>query len=267
MTSQQTNTLVSSGDIEEHVLLVGGEDPALIKRIVSGLLQSHQLVSLSRGFITYRCKSAKATPLTLSVTGVGPAATEIAVTEYSNCGARVIIRAGTSGVFSETVELGSVVISTKALRFDGVSDLYLSRRFHATAHHQVVRALKRSAETLAIGHSLGLTLSTSSFYAMGGTSEYGTIAFSGRTPMANFEPLGLARLRELIPKHEPLNIEMETTTLLILSRVYGLKAGSVCGISNRVPWQERDQIRFAEQALRNAILVGFGAIDNLYPKT
>ena len=266
MVNRQPNTLVSIEDVEEYVILVGGEDPSLTHRILSDAVPSSQQIAESRGFITLKCESAKAMPFTLAITGVGPSATEIAVTEYANCGARVILRAGTSGALSDKLEIGSVVITTKALRFDGVSDLYTWRRLKAIADAKVVEALKCSAKNLSIKYAPGLTVTTSSFYAMGGTSEDGKIAFSGKGSVANFEPTGLAKLRDLIARDKPLNIEMESATLLILARLYGLKAGSVCGISNKVPWEEGEQAKFTELALRNAILVAIGALDCLHHK-
>jgi uridine phosphorylase len=263
---QQINTGVVSEDVEEQVLLIGGEPASLILELISEVTKSRQLLIECRGFSTYRCKSRRETPFTLAITGVGPSATEIAVIEYSNCGAKVFIRAGTSGALSDTIAVGSVVLTTRALRFDGVSDLYIGKRLRAIANREIVQALEHSAQQLGIDYSIGTTLSTSGFYAMGGMAKAGGIAFGGGVLDGIFEPQGLKELRNLKRSTQVLNVEMETATLLTLSRIYNLKSGSVCGISNRIPWEIGQQIHNTEMALHNAILVAVEALDYLYGK-
>lgn len=251
---QQPNTMVTRGDVESCIILVGGEHPPLVLKLVAAMTTSCQPVQENRGFFTYRCHTKQDVPFTLAITGVGPSATEIAFVEYRNCGARLFIRAGTSGALSPDVARGSVVITTRALRYDGVSDLYFTRRFGAIADRGVVRALERSAHKLNIDYHSGVTLSTSAFYAMDGEE---------RSAGMDFVPRGLQMLAELRAKTPVLNIEMESATLLLLSRRYGLKSGSVCGISNQVPWQEGEQVKNTELALRNALRVAVEALDYL----
>lgn len=169
----------------------------------------------------------------------------------------MFIRAGTSGALSEAIDKGSVVITTKALRFEGVSDLYVTRRLRAIADHEIVRVLESSAQRLGIKYRSGVTLSTVAFYAMGSMAAYSDKAL---------EPMGIQVLQELKESTPVLNVEMETATLLTLSRIYGMKSGSVCGISNRIPWEEGEQIRHTELALRNSIRVAVEALDNLHQK-
>jgi len=245
--------LVTKGEVDDCVLLVGGEDPPLVEELAAGMVRSCRRVAASRGFFTYKCVSKQGAAFTLGVTGVGPSATEIAFIEYAACGARLFIRAGTSGSISAIAPLGSVVISSRALRYDGVSDLYAGRRVRATASPRVIRALERSAQTLGVECHLGVTLSTSAFYAMGDSLGTG-LGCDG------FRPRALATLQKPSDEGKVLNVEMETATPLTLSRVYGLDGGSVCGISNKVPWAEGEQHANTRRALVNAMGVATEAI-------
>ena len=123
MVVRQPNTMVLPDDVDEHVLLIGGEHPGLVTEILNEFVHSCREVAHNRGFFTYGCRFRQLTAFTLGITGVGPSATEIAVVEYAKCGARTFIRAGTSGGLSNIARLGSVVITREALRYDGVSDL------------------------------------------------------------------------------------------------------------------------------------------------
>ncbi len=194
---QQPNTLVTSGDVENCVLLIGGEHPPVVMKLVASVTESCQPVTESRGFFTYRCKTRRGTPFTLAITGVGPSATEMAFVEYHNCGAEVFIRAGTSGALSKAIARGSVVITTSALRFDGVSDLYVTRRFRAIANREIIQALEHSAQKLGIEYRSGVTLSTSAFYAMDDTAMSFDTAFGSEAQHETFEPRGLRMLQEM----------------------------------------------------------------------
>lgn len=261
---RQPNTLVLPDDVEQYVLLVGGEHPPLVTEIVMEATLRCQELANNKGFFTYKCSSKQDTPFTLAITGIGPSATEIAVVEYVSCGTRLVLRAGTSGALSHSIELGSVVITDKALRYDGVSNLYIGKRFKAIANRKVVEALISSAKELKVRYAVGTTLTTAGFYAMGETSTGGKIPSFRNKIGDGFEPIALAELRQLQATKKVLNVEMEAATLLTLARIYKVKSGAVCGISNRVPWREDEQIKFTHKALRNAIHVAVGALDYLH---
>ncbi|MCE8429616.1 MAG: hypothetical protein J5U19_14675 [Candidatus Methanoperedens sp.] len=259
----QPNTLILPKDVEKCVLLVGGEDLPIVKKIIDEIANSEEIVH-SRGFHTYRCRSiSEGTPFTLAVTGVGPSCTEIAVTEYANCGARIFLRAGTSGGLSSTPKLGSVIITTEALRFDGVSDLYVQKSVKAVADTGVIESLMRSADSQSIEYTKGVTLTTSGYYAMGGISKNGVLSFGGYSIDSKFKPVALGKLQNIVARMSAINVDMETATLFVLSEVYKLKSGAVCGLSNRVPWEPGEQIEFTNLSLKNAIFVAVKAFDYL----
>jgi uridine phosphorylase len=264
---RQPHTLIVPNQIEPYVLLIGGEDPPLVIKIVKEITDRCQEVVRNGGFLTYACVSQTGTPFTLGITGVGPSATEIATIEYASCGARLFLRAGTSGALAHTsLQIGDVVITKQALRYDGVSDLYVKRNFKAVASHEVRQALVRSARKLRMKYSVGVTLTSGAFYAMSEVPPYLVTPYHQDSANRHFEPLVLATFRKLVATKRALNIEMETATVLTISRIYGLKAGAVCGISSLVPGKAGEQTSFTNTALKNAILIGVAALDYLRDK-
>jgi uridine phosphorylase len=259
---RRPNTHVLPQDLEEHVLLIGGEHPSLVVDIVREFAQSQEVAN-RRGFLTYRCKTEKGNTFTLGVTGVGPSATEIAVLEYASCGARMFLRAGTSAAAPNTSQhLGDIVVTKEAIRYDGVSDLYVGKKVRALATRKIVDELEHAARELEIGFRTGLTLTSAGYYV---TSNI----FSGPSDecvggaVRVVKPIALMKFLRLLSIKKILNIEMETATLLTLSKIYGLKAGAVSGLSS-LSWNNpSEQIEDAETALRNAIRVGITALDYL----
>lgn len=261
----QPNTLLASGDVENCVLLVGGEDPPLVIKIIKQLVRI-KLIKESRGFLTYKCLLKEGKAFSLMITGIGPSCTEIAFNELAKCGARQIIRAGTCASLKKELELGSVVITLDALRFDGVSDFYVNKEYQPKAEKNIIEALENSARELNIKYEKGTTLSTSSFYAFGGESDDKHIKFGGFSTYSDFNPPGLGLIQDIIENKLVLNVEMETATLLTLSNLNDLKSGSVCGISNYIPWKEGEQFESTEIGLRSALSVAIKAIENIFFK-
>lgn len=261
----EPNTLLSIGDVEKDVVLVGGEDPELVESILKQL-GNIRLIKKSRGFHCYNFK-AENNLLTIMITGIGPSCTEIAFNELAKCGAKTFIRAGTSGALKKSLDLGSVIITKTAIRLDGVSDLYVDSEFEAKADESIILALKHSSDELNMKYKVGNTISSSSFYALGGEVNENELKFNGYALNAGFKPLGLNFLETIQKKKDILNVEMESATLLTLSRLQGLAAGSVCGISNYIPWYAGSQISNTEQALRNAIQIAIHAIKIMHEET
>ncbi|TXT58859.1 MAG: putative Uridine phosphorylase [Promethearchaeota archaeon] len=263
MTLLQPNTHLKPKDVKKHILLVGGENVTDVITILTPL-SSFKEIATNKGFHTYDCKiDKKGYEFTLCLTGVGPSNTEIAVNELAKCGGRLFIRAGTSGSLRRNHVLESVIITSEALRFDGVSDLYVNKNFKATPSDSVNRALIASAQDLQIDYYLGKTISTSSFYAMGGIYKEGRLEYNGYVPHRNYQPRIFDKFKQLLSKEKFSNIEMEAATLLTLSRILKLKAGVVCGLSNYIPWKPNEQTQHTYKSLENSIHVALRAIERL----
>jgi uridine phosphorylase len=261
---RQPHTLIVPNQIRPYVLLVGGEDPPLVIKIVKEITDRCQEMVRNGGFLTYACISHSGIPFTLGITGVGPSATEIATIEYASCGARIFLRAGTSAALGHTsLQVGDIVVTRQALRYDGVSDLYVKRNVKAVASNEVRQALVKSARKLRMKYSVGVTLTSAAFYVMSEVPPHLAMPYHQDSADRHFEPLGLAIFRKLVATKRALNIEMETATVLTISRIYGLKAGAVCGISSLVPGKAGEKTSFTKAALKNALRTGVTALDYL----
>jgi uridine phosphorylase len=262
---REPNTLLSKGEVKKEVLLVGGEEPRLVKKILKNIAEL-TLIRKNKGFHTFNCiTTSNKIQFTLCITGVGPSCTEIAFNELAKCGGKIFIRAGTSGALVNDLNCESVIITENAIRLEGVSDLYVDKNFDASADETIINALREAAIKLNLEYKIGTTLTSSSFYALGGKYVRGEIEFDGYSAKHQFKPKGFEILKKVLQKKNALNIEMETATLLVLSKLNGLKSGSVCGISNYIPWKEGEQIKYTEKALKNAIRVATRAIELIDP--
>ncbi len=208
------------GDVPRYILLPG--DPGRVPLIASYWDEGRK-VSEHRCYVCYVGKY-RSVELAAMSTGIGGPSTAIAIEELLRVGADTFIRVGTTGALQEYIRLGDVVISTAAVRFDGVSRIYVDPEYPAVASYDVLLALIEAAEALGVRYHVGLTASSDSFYV-----GQGRPGFRGYLP-DGWRGIEL-RLREL----NVLNFEMEASTIFTLANIYRARAGAVCAaIANRV---------------------------------
>ncbi|MGC8779179.1 MAG: nucleoside phosphorylase, partial [Candidatus Caldatribacteriaceae bacterium] len=130
------------------------------------------------------------------------------------------LRVGTCGAIQEHIAIGDLVISEGAVRMDGVSCHYAPLAYPACADFELVQHLKRACEDLKYRYHIGVTCSSATFYP--GQERYDT--FTGYV-LKEFQG-SLEEWRRL----RVLNYEMETATLFTMARVFGLRAGAICGV-------------------------------------
>lgn len=216
----QYHIRLKPGDVPRYVLLPG--DPGRVPVIASYWDESRK-VSEHRGYVCYVGKY-RGVELAAMSTGIGGPSTAIAIEELLRIGADTFIRVGTTGALQEYIKLGDIVISTAAVRFDGVSKIYVDPEYPAVASYDVLLALIEAAESLGVRYHVGITASSDSFYV-----GQGRPGFRGYLPdrWRGIE----VKLREL----NVLNFEMEASTIFTLANIYGARAGAVCAaIANRV---------------------------------
>jgi uridine phosphorylase len=193
-------------------------------------------------------------------TGIGGPSTAIAVDELAQLGVHTFIRVGTTGAIQDGIAIGDVVITTGAVRLDGASLAYAPLPYPALAHHEVLLALIAGARTmtpsLPCRYHVGITASTDSFYQGQERSD----AFP------RYVPRHLQGMTEEWRRLRVLNYEMEASTLLTVSGVFGLRAGCVTGVVNRRSPDEQSapigpaDLRRGEE---HAIEVGIAAMEIL----
>lgn len=159
-------------------------------------------------------------PVLVCSTGMGGPSVGIGIEELARAGLTHLIRVGTTGTIQENINLGDVIINEAAVRLDGTSGHYAPYEFPAVADLAVTNALVEAAEEVGAPYHLGISASSDTFWPgqerYDSFTGYVTRRFQGS--LKEWQQLGVT------------NYEMETATLFVLARVFGLHAGSICGV-------------------------------------
>jgi uridine phosphorylase len=227
------------GYLAKYLLVPG--DPDRVPKIVKFWDKSREVVC-HREFRSFTGKY-KGVPVSAMSSGIGPAAMAILVNEAASVDVETFIRVGSTGAIQESIECGDLVISAGAVRLDGTSNNYIMAEYPAIAHHEVLLALIEAAESLNIRYHVGITATSSDFYA-------GQARPTFKQPKAS-------NLIETLQKANVLNFEMESATLFVLSSLFGLRAGTVCAVyANRITNEfkpgagEENCIKVANEAVK-----------------
>lgn len=217
LTVRRTHLQLDDGDTGAYVLLPG--DPGRCA-LIAERLDNARHVATHREYTTYTGALDGAT-VSVTSTGIGGPSAAIAVEELHSLGAHTLLRVGTCGSMREKIGEGDVVIAQAAARDDGASAHYLPAGMPAVAHLDVVLALRDAAVALHVPHSVGVVVSTDSFYAQ-------------RDPETL--PVGddLVQRWHAWRRSGCVAAEMETATLLSVATVRGMRAGSVLAVIDRI---------------------------------
>lgn len=200
------------GDIAETVLMCG--DPLRIKYIAEKFLENPVCFNTVRGMLGFT-GTYKGKRISVMGHGMGIPSMAIYVTELINVyGVKTIIRAGSAGAISHSVELRDIVIaqgactdSSFAWQFD------IPGTFAPIGDYGLLKAVDAQAESMGLDVTVGNIYSTDVFYAPDGTNE-------------RFEKMGV------------LAVEMEAAGLYMLAAKHGVRALCVCTISDHLAKQE-----------------------------
>jgi uridine phosphorylase len=205
---------LAPGEVAPYILLCG--DPERARRVASYFDKTGPEIT-NREYVTITGKYSSL-PMTVMATGMGPDNTEIAVIELSQIVENpTFIRIGSSGALKKGIELADLVITTGAVRLENTSTAFVVEGYPAVAHHEVVLALLEAAKRKGFQYHVGLTATAQGFY---GAQARKVPRFPPRDP-------------DLLSKLDQMNVsnlEMETSCLLTLSTLAGLRAGAVCAI-------------------------------------
>jgi len=203
------------GDLAKYLLLPG--DPERVPKIAS-FWDDAKEIAYHREFRSFTGRY-KGVSLSAMSSGIGPSCVAIVVNEAASIGVETFIRVGSTGAIQRGIRCGGLVISTAAVRLDGTSHHYVIPEFPAVASYEVVLALIEAAESLGVEYHVGITATTSDFYAG-----------QARRPLHDFwrpQPGGII---SSLQKAGVLNFEMEAATLFVLSNLFKLRAGAVCAV-------------------------------------
>jgi uridine phosphorylase len=205
--AKQYHIKCEKGEIAKYVLLPG--DPKRAEEIAEHFDEC-ECMAKNREFWTYTGK-IKGVEITTTSTGIGGPSTAIATEELARCGARVLIRVGTCGAYVNA-NIGDLAILKGAIRDDGTTREYVKKEFPAVSSLSVNLALASSCEKLGYLYFWGISNCTDALYA--------------EDPFLDIPKEKKAKLGEIA--------EMESSALFVLSSLYGLRAGGICSVVNRV---------------------------------
>jgi len=141
--------------------------------------------------------------------GVGSPGAAVCFEELAKGGVKTIIRVGTAGSYRQEVPPGSLVISTAAVRGEGLTSQLVPPGFPAVADREVTAALVEASQQNEAGIPVteGLTLTLDMFYS-------GVLEFP----------------HHLYKKAGVLAVEMENAALFVIAALRGMQAGAILAI-------------------------------------
>jgi len=230
------------GDLAKYLLVPG--DPDRVAKIAKFWDESRE-VTCHREFRSCTGKY-KGVSISAMSSGIGPAAMAILVNEAARVGVETFVRVGSTGAIQEGIECGDLVVSVGAVRLDGTSEHYIGVKYPAVANYEVLLALIEAAESLDVRYHVGITATSSDFYA-----GQGRLSFKGVKHSETGD------IVQMLRKANVLNFEMECATLFVLSSLFDLRAGAVCAVyANRLTDEfkpgagEENCIKVANEAVK-----------------
>jgi len=193
------------------------------------------------------------TPVLVTSTGIGGPSASIAIDELAQLGVRTFLRVGTTGAIQPDIDIGTVIITTGAVRLDGASTHYAPIEYPAVAHPDLVQAALSAARDLQVPHRAGISASCDTFYP--GQERYDS--YSG------YVPRRFQGITEEWKRLHVLNYEMESSTVLTLTAAMGLRGGCVAGVVVNRARSETVTKQDLELGESNAVRVAVGAIVRL----
>lgn len=193
------------------------------------------------------------TPVLVTSTGIGGPSASIAIDELAQLGVRTFLRVGTTGAIQPDLEIGTVVVTTGAVRLDGASTHYAPIEYPAVAHPDVVVAALTAARELGVPARAGVGASCDTFYP--GQERYDS--FTG------YVPRRFQGATEEWKRLHVLNYEMEAATVLTMCAAMGLRGGCVAGVVVNRARSETVTAEHLHQGEANGVRVATAAIARL----
>jgi len=202
---------IHSEDMPAYAIVCG--DPARAEKISRKLEQAREL-AFSREYRTF-VGLYEGVQIAVVSHGVGSPGAAVCFEELIRAGVTTLIRVGTAGSYTADYPAGSVIVSTAAVRTDGLTRQLVPDGFPAVADIGLTQALIEAAReqgsadnaTFAGKVGVGITVTLDAFFA--GVEEI---------PHRKYKQAGA------------LAAEMEIAALYIVSTLRGARAGAIVAI-------------------------------------
>ncbi|OCT11253.1 purine-nucleoside phosphorylase [Paenibacillus pectinilyticus] len=194
---------VNSEDLHPYAIVCG--DPFRAEAIARKLDNTREL-NFSREYRTF-VGEKNGVPMTIVSHGVGSPGAAVCFEELIKGGVKTLIRVGTAGSYSADVPPGSLVVSTAAVREEGLTRQLVPLGFPAVADQDVTRALYEAASETDGLVKLGITVTLDAFFQ--GVEEF---------PHRKYKQAGA------------LAVEMEIAALYVIASLRGVRAGAIVAL-------------------------------------
>jgi uridine phosphorylase len=205
---------VAPDQVAERCVMVG--DPGRIDLFAARLRQAH-IVNEKRGLRTVT-GHFDGVPVTVTAFGMGAPIATIVLEELAALGTRIFLRAGTAMSLSQQLPLGSFVVGLASMRREGTSLTYAPACYPAVADFGLTLALSMELERSGVEHRVGVIASDDGFY-----NQLFPLSEDREAQVAD-RVAELQRLRVLAA-------DMETSALLTVGAILGVRTASLCLIS------------------------------------
>jgi len=192
---------LNSEDLPDRAIVCG--DPARAKLIAERMDDAQEL-SYNRDYRTF-VGTYQGVRMAAVSHGVGCPGAAVCFEELIRGGVKTLIRVGTSGSYTTDLPPGSLVVSTAAVRTDGLTRQLVPEGFPAVADTELVTALYREAsryEDIAVRR--GITVCLDVFFN-------GVVEF----PHKQYKQAGA------------LAVEMEVSALYVIAAMRGARAAAI----------------------------------------
>jgi purine-nucleoside phosphorylase len=198
------------GDYAEAILLPG--DPLRAKWIAETFFEGPRLVNSVRNCLGYTGRY-KGKPISVQATGMGQPSLAIYVNELiSVYNAKILMRVGTCGGLSAKLNALDLVLAMTACTDSSMNRaMFGAYDFAPPSDFALLRDAAALAKERGLPFHVGSILSSDVFYHKDWREAYGALV-----------------------DHGVLAVEMETSTLYTLAARYGVRALSVCAISDNL---------------------------------
>ncbi|WP_434748312.1 nucleoside phosphorylase [Paenibacillus amylolyticus] len=199
---------IHSEDMPAYAIVCG--DPARAEKI-SRKLEDAKELAFSREYRTF-VGMYEGVQMAVVSHGVGSPGAAVCFEELIRAGVKTLIRVGTAGSYTADYPAGSVIVSTAAVRSDGLTRQLVPDGFPAVADIDVTSALVAAARKVGKGADatkvgVGITVTLDAFFT--GVEEI---------PHRKYKQAGA------------LAAEMEIAALYIVSTLRGARAGAIVAI-------------------------------------
>lgn len=238
---------------DSKIALVPG-DPFRVPKICDEICDQYggenTEISWKREYRTNLCEINDTSIVVIS-SGIGGPSLSIAIEELAMLGIQTFIRIGTTAAIQEHISVGDVIITTGSVRMDGASKHYAPIEYPAVANYEIINSLINGAIKSHTRYHVGITASSDTFYP-------------GQERNGSFSKYVIRDLKGTMQEWKKLNVlnyEMESSTLLTLCSVMGLKGGCITGVIGNRTYEENiieDSLKLGEN---NAIKAAVSSLE------